>query len=289
MITENLRGAGWMLASMIAFAINDALIKSVGGVLPVFQTLTLRGGMTMCLLALYLWYSGWTAGRLSRREWFLIFLRALTEIGAAYFIVSALFNMELANLTAILQMLPLTVPLAAYLLLGEPLGWRRMLAIMVGFLGMILIVQPGADGFNFYSLYGVAAVGCVTGRDIIARQLSGRISPSILSLFVAIAVFIFASTASLFEVWQPVPPTAWLTLVGSAVSIMIGYIVSVSAIRHGDVSFTAQFRYAGLLAALILGYIFFDEWPNLLTLLGAGVVVAMGLFTLYRERAARSL
>lgn len=284
MLNDNLRGAGWMVASMLAFAINDALIKSLGGVLPVFQTLTLRGGMTMVMLGVFVWYSGWTAGKLSTKERALIGVRALTEIGAAYFIVSALFNMELANLTAILQILPLSVPLAAHLFLSEPLGWRRMLAIMVGFGGMIMIVQPGANGFNYYSLYGVAAVVCVTGRDIIARELSGRISPSVLSLFVAIAVFVFASIASSFEPWQPVPSTAWLALCGSSISIMIGYMVSVSAIRHGDVSFTAQFRYAGLIAALGLGYFFFDEWPNSLTLIGAGVVVAMGLFSLYRER-----
>lgn len=277
-----------MTLSMLTFAINDAFIKSLGGVLPVFQTLTLRTGITLVLLMIYLRVVGWALPPTNRREKALIGLRTLSEIGAAYFIVTALFNMKLANITAILQMLPLTVPLAAMVLLREPLGWRRMVAIGIGFLGMLLIVQPGADGFNIYSLYGVAAVACVTIRDITARSLQAGISSGVLSFFVAIGVFVFASVMSLFEPWVAVPLNGWIGLFGSALAIMCGYIVSVNAIRNGDVSFTAQFRYTGLVAALVLGYVFFDEWPNALTLIGAAIVVAMGLFTLYRERQVKA-
>lgn len=288
-MTDNLRGAGLMTLSMLTFAINDAFIKSLGGVLPVFQTLAVRTAIVLVLLAIYLRIVGWEMGSTTRREKLLIGLRTLSEIGAAYFIVTALFNMELANITSILQMLPLTVPLAAMIFLGEPLGWRRLVAIGVGFLGMLLIVQPGSGGFTVYSLYGVAAVGCVTVRDLTARQLRGTISSGVLSVFVAAGVFVFSSVMTLTETWVPITSTAWIALIGSAVAIMFGYIVSVSAIRNGDVGFTSQFRYTGLIAALILGYVFFDEWPNALTLIGAGIVVAMGLFTLYRERQVKGV
>ena len=283
-MTDNLRGAGLMTLSMLTFAINDAFIKSLGGVLPVFQTLTVRTAIVLVLLAIYLRIVGWEMGPTTWRERALIGLRTLSEIGAAYFIVTALFNMELANITAILQMLPLSVPLAAMIFLREPLGWKRLVAIGIGFLGMLLIVQPGSDGFTIYSLYGVAAVVCVTVRDITARQLRVGISSGVLSFFVASGVFVFAGVMSFTQPWVPIPSSGWIGLIGSAVAIMFGYIVSVGAIRNGDVSFTAQFRYTGLIAALILGYVFFDEWPNALTLIGAGIVVVMGLFTLYRER-----
>lgn len=284
-MTDNLRGAGLMTLSMLTFAVNDAFIKSLGGVLPVFQTLTLRTAIVLALLFIYLRVSGqWSIPALDRREKQLVALRTLSEVGAAYLIVSALFNMPLANLTAILQMLPLTVPLAAMLFLREPLGWQRLGAIGIGFLGMLLIVQPGADGFTVYSLYGVGAVVCVTVRDITARSLRGGISSGVLSVFVALGVFVFASVMSVTETWVAIPTKGWIGLIGSAVAIMVGYMVSVSAIRVGDVSFTASFRYAGLIAALALGFIFFKEWPNALTLIGAAIVVLMGLFTLYRER-----
>ena len=286
-MSDNIRGGLFMVASMVCFAFNDAIIKSLAGILPTFQTLAVRGGVVVLLLALLVMRSGWRAHELGSWDRIILALRTLSEVGAAFFIVTALFNMELANMTAILQLLPLTIPLAAFLFLGEPLGWRRILAIVIGFLGMLLIVQPGSDGFNVYSLFCLAAVVCVTIRDLTARSLGAKLSSQEMSLFAAFGVFVAASLATVFEPWVPITLVAWVALLGSAVAIFFGYIVSVMAIRIGDVSFTAQFRYVGLIAALILGYVFFAEWPDAFALIGAGVIVGTGAFTLYRQRAQR--
>lgn len=274
-----------MVASMFAFAINDALIKSLGGVLPLFQTLTLRGILVVCALAIMVWMSGgWRMKELTRRDVTLLASRTLSEIGAAYCIVKALFNMPLADMTAILQILPLAVPLAARLFLGEALGWRRMAAICVGFLGMLMIVQPGGQGFSPFSIYALAGVVFVTWRDITARMLGGKLPTSLVSFYAALGVLLFAGAASTTEVWQPITPYVAMALLGSTIAIVAGYNFSVLVMRNGDIPFTSQFRYMGLIAALGLGYAFFGEWPNLLTQMGALVVVCMGLFTLYRER-----
>ena len=286
-MSDNIRGGLFMVASMVCFAVNDAIIKSLGGVLPAFQTLAVRGGVVVLLLALLVMRSGWRVHELGCRDRMVLALRALSEVGAAFFIVTALFNMELANMTAILQLLPLTIPLAAFLFLGEPLGWRRISAIVIGFLGMLLIVKPGSDGFNVYSLFCLAAVVCVTIRDLTARSLGAKLSSQEMSLFAAFGVFVAASLATVFEPWVPITLVAWVALLGSAVAIFFGYIVSVMAIRTGDVSFTAQFRYVGLIAALILGYVFFAEWPDAFALIGAGVIVGTGAFTICRQRAPR--
>jgi S-adenosylmethionine uptake transporter len=217
----------------------------------------------------------------------ILLLRVAAEVGAAFFIVTALFNMELANMTAILQILPLTIPLAAFIFLGEPLGWRRLLAIFIGFLGMLFIVKPGSDGFNVYSLFCLAAVICVTIRDLTARSLGAKLSSQEMSLFAAIGVFGAASVAMMFEPWVAISLTSWAALCGSSLTILLGYLVSVYAIRTGDVSFTAQFRYIGLIAALILGYVFFGEWPDRLALMGAAIIGGTGAFTLYRQQASR--
>jgi S-adenosylmethionine uptake transporter len=286
-MSDNIRGGLFMVASMVCFAANDAIIKSLGGVLPAFQTLAVRGGVVVLLLALLVMRSGWRVHELGCRDRMILALRALSEVGAAFFIVTALFNMELANMTAILQLLPLTIPLAAFLFLGEPLGWRRISAIVIGFVGMLLIVKPGSDGFNVYSLFCLAAVVCVTIRDLTARSLGAKLSSQEMSLFAAFGVFVAASLATVFEPWVPITLVAWVALLGSAVAIFFGYIVSVMAIRTGDVSFTAQFRYVGLIAALILGYVFFAEWPDAFALIGAGVIVGTGAFTIFRQRALR--
>ena len=274
-----------MVVSMVCFAANDAFIKSLGGALPIFQTLAVRGGLVVLLLSVLVMRSGWRAHKLGYRDRMILALRALSEVGAAFFIVTALFNMELANMTAILQLLPLTIPLAAFLFLGEPMGWRRISAIAIGFVGMLLIVKPGSEVFNIYSLFCLAAVVCVTVRDLTARSLGAKLSSQEMSLFAAFGVFGAASLATVFEPWVPITSAAWATLLGASVAIFFGYMASVVAIRTGDVSFTAQFRYVGLIAALILGYIFFAEWPDTFALIGAGVIVGTGTFTLYRQRA----
>ena len=286
-MTDNIRGALFMVCSMICFAVNDAVIKSLGGVLPIFQTLAVRGGIVVIVLAVMVMRSGWRVQELRRRDKIILLLRVAAEVGAAFFIVTALFNMELANMTAILQILPLTIPLAAFIFLGEPLGWRRLLAIFIGFLGMLFIVKPGSDGFNVYSLFCLAAVICVTIRDLTARSLGAKLSSQEMSLFAAIGVFGAASVATMFEPWVSISLTSWAALCGASLAILLGYLVSVYAIRTGDVSFTAQFRYIGLIAALILGYVFFGEWPDRLALMGAAIIVGTGAFTLYRQQASR--
>ena len=165
------------------------------------------------------------------------------------------------------------------------MGWRRMLAIVIGFCGVLLIVQPGTEGFNSYSLYGLAAVACVTVRDLATRRLSKDVPSMTVTLLATLSVMTCAGLASTFTPWEAVSPTNGALIAMASVFILGGYYFSVRTMRVGDVSFIAPFRYTGLITALVLGWVVFGDWPNGWTLLGAGVVVAMGLFTLYRERA----
>ena len=177
--SDNLTGAMLMMASMAAFTFNDAMMKAMAGEVPLNQLLFLRGVLTSVAVGLMAWRMKALVVRLPRRDRWLVALRMGAETGAAYFFLTALFNMPLANVTAILQALPLTISLMAALVLKEPMGWRRLTAILVGFVGVMLIVRPGAEGFNTYSLYGLTAVGFVTMRDLCTRKLS-RDTPSML-------------------------------------------------------------------------------------------------------------
>ena len=208
-------------------------------------------------------------------------------MGAAYFFVTALFNLPLANVTAILQVLPLTVTLGSALFFKEAVGWRRMSAILIGFIGMLLIVRPGSDGFNLYSIYALMAVLSVTVRDLATRRLSSDVPSMTVTLSASLTVMIISGVASLATPWVGISALNGLMIVGASVFILGGYYFSVRVMRVGDVSFIAPFRYTGLVWALILGWFVFGDWPTNLTLLGAGIVVATGLFTLYRERVVR--
>ncbi|WP_243645143.1 DMT family transporter [Rhodovulum euryhalinum] len=279
-----MRGAALMMGSMAAFTFNDACMKAASDEVPFFQALFVRGCGTILLLLVLSRVMGSLRLRLSRRDWGLICVRTLAETGAAYFFISALFNMPLANVTAILQAVPLAVTLAGALFLGEAVGWRRWLAIGIGFGGVLLIVRPGTEGFNVFSVYALISVGCVTLRDLVTRRLSGGVPSMTVALSAALGVTLFAGLGAAGTDWVPLGARPGLQLAGATVFVICGYIFSIMAMRVGEVAVVAPFRYTALIWALLLGAAVFGDWPSGVTLVGAAIVVATGIFTFYRER-----
>lgn len=283
-LTPNIRGALFMAGSMTAFTINDAFMKSLSGELHLVQAIFVRSIGVIVLLALLAWSQNALRLKVARGDLKLIALRSGAEIVAIYLFMTALFNMPIANAAAILQALPLTVTLAGALFLGEVVGWRRIGAILIGFVGVLLIVQPGGAGFTIYSLYALGAVVFVTIRDLAARRLSEEIPSLMVALLTAMSICAAFGLVSLTIEWRPFTPAAWGNLIGAGIFVLGGYVFSVAAMRVGEIGMVSQFRYTALLVALILGLLIFDDWPDMLTLTGAFIVVATGLFTLWRER-----
>lgn len=286
--SDNARGAALMMLGMAAFTVNDTFMKLILGDIPMFQALFLRGIGTTLFFALIAWRMGaLRLAGISRMDRWLIVVRTLAEALAAFFFLTALLHMSLANLTAILQVLPLTITLGAALFLGESIGWKRLAAIVVGFAGVLLIVRPGTEGFNVYSISALISVGFVTLRDLVTRRMSSQV-PSLLVAFSAAAGVAFvAGLASLGAPWvMPTVQTIWYIL-AAKVFIVAGYLLSVMSVRVGEMGYIAPFRYTGLLWALLLGLLVFGDWPEAITLVGAGIVVATGLYTYARERRLR--
>ncbi|MEQ9696063.1 DMT family transporter [Shimia sp. SDUM112013] len=286
-LSDNMKGAVLMMCSMAAFTFNDTCIKLIGPEMPLFQLLFLRACLTTVLIYAMARSMGAIRLRLPGRDWALIGLRTASEIGAAYFFITALMHMPIGNVTAVLQVLPLTVTLGGALLFGEQVGWRRMTAILMGFAGMLLIVRPGPEGFDLYSIYALAAVGCVTARDLSTRRMSRAVPSMTVTLSASVGILAFSAVATLGETWVPVTPREAGLLAGASVFIIGGYLFSVLVMRVGEVAVVAPFRYTGLLWALLLGLLVFGDWPDPLTLTGATIVVATGIFTLYREGLMR--
>lgn len=286
---ENFRGAALMAGSMVAFTCNDTFMKLLSDDLPVWQALFLRGLAVSALLLMLSGRRGDLRHPLSRADWRLLVVRSLAEAMGAWFVITALFHLELANVSAILAALPLSVSLAAALFLGEPLGWRRLLAIAIGGLGVALIVRPGTADFTIHSLYVVAAVVSITVRDLTSRRMSPGLPTTKIAALAAVSVTVIGGIGSTTVTWQPVALREFALLGGASVFIIGGYLFSVGAMRVGEIGFVAPFRYTSLLAALVLGLVVFGDWPDGLTLLGAAIVAATGLFTLWRERKARGV
>lgn len=283
---ENLRGGILMMLCMAGFAINDALIKSLANEVPLFQAIFMRGVMATTLIAVLASAQNTIRMAALRGNKRVITLRTIGEICATACFLTALYNMPLANVTAILNSMPLAITLAAWAFLGEPVGWRRMTAIAVGFLGVLLIVRPGAQDMNSYALLALLAVAFLTLRDLSTRYLPGDVPSLLVTLITSIAVTVAAGIASIFQGWAAFETTHFLILAAAALFLLIGYQCSVMCMRVGDVGFIVPFRYTILLWAIILGYFMFGDIPDLLTWLGIAVIVGAGLFTIWRENRA---
>lgn len=286
-ISDNARGALYMAVSMAAFTMNDTAMKSVTQTMPVFQAILLRGILAtigLLLLGGYLKSLRWN---LPRRDRIAIAVRSVAELGATATFLAALVHMPLANLSAIMQALPLAVTLAAAVFFRETIGWRRMAAILVGFLGVLIIIRPGPQGFELWSLLGLASVGFVVVRDLATRFLSREVPSVNVAVWASLSVTLMGGIVTLGSGWHEVTGQEATLVTTAAFFLLFGYMFSVMVMRVGDIGFVAPFRYTALLWAIALGWIVFGNFPDGLTLIGAGLVVGSGVFTLWRERRHR--
>lgn len=286
-LSENLRGILLMCASMAGFTINDAFMKSVTQTLPLYQTIGLRGSIAVAGLGLLVLLTGAFRVRLNRRDGGLILLRSLADVAATVLFLEALLRMELANLSAILQALPLFITLGAAVVYGDRIGWRRMTAILAGLVGVLIIIRPGTEGFDRWALLGVASFVCVVVRDLSVRPLQGQVPSALVALGAAVGVTLMGWVGTGLQGAEPVSVTEAAKVLAAGLFLIVGYLTSVMAMRSGDIGMIAPFRYTSLLWAIVLGLLAFGDLPDGWTLFGTAIVVGAGLFTLLRERALR--
>lgn len=283
-ISDNVRGVLFMCASMLAFTVNDTLVKTVlqAGV-PLYQVIMLRGigaAFGLCLIAmrqngqLGLWPSG--------RDRLYLALRTVGEVGATWSFLVALSHMPLANLSAIMQSLPLVVTLVAATLFRERIGWRRLAAIAVGFVGVMVIIRPGAADFDRWSVLGVVSVGFVVLRDLATRNFSRSLPSTTGAIWAALAVLTLGAAGLIETGWQPISLVHLALIGGAAGFLIVGYLSAIKVMRVGEISVVAPFRYTSLLWAILLGWLLFGTLPDSLTVLGGIITVASGLFILKR-------
>jgi drug/metabolite transporter (DMT)-like permease len=280
---KNRSAIGFMLLAMTAFVFNDMSAKLASEELPTGQIILVRGLIATPLIILIAWWQGafrHPALLFHKTVW----LRTLGEVLATAMYLTALFNMPIANATAILQTVPLATTAAAALILREKVGIRRWLAITLGFAGVLLIVRPGSDGFTIWSLLALGAVGALLLRDLSSRVLPPAIPALGITALSTVAITLLGGVMSLSGDWQPISLQSYLYLCAAAVLLLSAHYFILYAMRHGELSVVAPFRYAIMLWAIVIQIVVFGLWPDLPTLAGSAILVATGLYTLYRER-----
>lgn len=282
-LSPNLRAASFMSISMAAFTMNDAVTKSLMDEMNAGQVMLVRGVFATILVALLAWHQRALQAP-ARALNPLVLARAGCELGATLTFLTALAHMPIANISAVLQSLPLAVTMGAALLLGEPVRWRRWLAIGVGFAGVMIIVRPGFEGFNIYALLALLCVVFCALRDLATRRIPSDVPSLLVSTVTAGVVAVFGAMMVVpLGGWTQLTLDSTGRLAAAAILLMPGYILVILAMRTGEISFVAPFRYTALLWAIVLGIVFFGELPDLAMLAGAALVIASGLYSLYRE------
>ncbi|MCA1371233.1 DMT family transporter [Bradyrhizobium sp. BRP14] len=281
--SANLRGIVFMCLAMAGFSCNDALVKSVTGVMNTGQIMFVRGLLTTLMVTMIAYHFG--ALRPIRTVFRpVIMLRIAMEALASITYISALGQIPLANASAIMQALPLAVTLGAALFLGEPVGWRRWAAITIGFVGVLMVLRPGPEGFTPAALTVVACVFVTATRDLCTRRIGTEVPSLFITVTTAfVTTLVGAALIVPFGGWQPMSTTSFAHIAGASVLLMLGYQTIVLAMRDGDISIIAPFRYTGLLWSIVIGIIFFSETPDRWMLAGVAIIVGSGLYTFYRE------
>ena len=276
-----------IVLSMGCFVTNDGLMKSLEDHLAWHQALALRGVIAAMLgigLALAV------DGRRPAREIIGYLrnvpcaLRLVFEVLSTALYLTAIFHMPLAGATAINQLLPVLLTIGGALFLQEQVGWRRYVAAGAGFLGVMLIVQPGTSEFTPFALFALAGTCTMAARDLVTRRLPPEIPSTYVTAMTVIAVAIMGQIVAFNSDWPTIEPWMLLRVTLAAVIVFLAFLFGVMAVRVAEVSLLAPFRFSSMIWGLLIGVLAFGERPGPLTLLGAAIVVGAGLYTLYRER-----
>ena len=283
-LSDNIKGAILMCLSMAGFGLNDATLKFSASDMSIFQAILVRGIFATTFLIALAYARGSVRVKINRSDWSLITLRSLAEMVATLCFLTALFNLPLANINAIMQALPLVVTIAAAIFLKERFGLQRGIAIAVGLIGVLIIIRPGTDGFNQYSIFGITAMMFVVIRDLLVRGLNEKTPTMIVALSASVVITTTGAIGTLVEQdWTPINLETLLLLMLSAIFLVGAYFFSIATMRIGEVSFVTPFRYTIMLWAIFLGWLLFNELPDFWTIVGTAIVVTMGLFTIWRE------
>ncbi len=275
------RGIAYIVASGVIFGFTDALAKLLAGSYPPGQILCLRSAFVLVSIIVMVSLKGGFAS-VRVRNWKGQWIRGLMVAATSLTFIVALKDAPLADLIALLFVSPLILTVLAPYFLGEQVGWRRRVAVGVGFCGVLLIVRPSGDIPLFALLLGLMVPVFLTFSDLYTRFLARTETANATMLF---SNFVMAAVGICLLPLGWVTPDWWGLLIFAAAGTLQGvaqYFL-IYAFMHGETVVLAPFRYLMLIWAGIYGYLFFGTIPRTETFIGAAIVVASGLYIYHRE------
>jgi len=280
-------GIAWMLVTTFFFVCVHATGKYLVVTQPVGQVVWGRYFFHLLFAALILGPRLRTLVRTDNLPAQLI--RSAFMLGASAFYFAGVQLLPLAEANAISFLTPIFVVMLARPMLGERVGPHRWAGVFFGFVGALIIIRPGSGTADLAALFLVASSFCNALYQITTRQLGNRDDP-LTTLFYTAIVGTAGASAALPFTWAPVTPSGWALFAAIGAFACIGHLTLIKAYRAAPAAIVAPFNYANLVWAAVFGVIIFGDLPDAWTLAGAGIIVASGLYILFRERkAARAM
>ncbi len=278
-----------MVASMGAFATADTLVKiSTRLISPAQVMFFLIGGALVIFAIMAILQKDKLIDRRALSPFLL--LRYVAEITGMVGMIMALANVPLSIVGAVTQASPMLATIGAVLFLKERVRWRRWCSIVIGFIGVLLIIQPGTEGFDVAILWAILALVALSIRDLTTRLVPADIPSASLATFTMAAATPFTIAWVLFNGESLLPATAnWFVIIPMIVIGAIGYMLLIASIRMAEVSVVMPFRYSRIIFLLVLGIFIFDEKPEELMLLGATLIIGSGTYMMWREHQVKKM
>lgn len=283
--STNLRAGMYMMIAMGLFTTGDTITKYLAQEMNSGQYMLVRGLFASTFITAITWYQG-SLRRIGYNP--MVVLRVGAEVVAAITYIYVLKLVSQAFAASVFQAVPLVVAVGAAIFLGEKVGWRRWTCILIGLVGVLIIIRPGTDvvasAFSITLL--LISILAAAVRDIATRRVPNSVPTLYLSTLTTLATTVVG--AAIIEPmggWQPLSLYGAFLCMIAAIFLLIGYSFIIMAMRQGEISFVSPFRYSGLLWAIVLSTVIFNEPPDRWTILGAIIVVASGVYMVYRENA----
>lgn len=281
-----------MICASASFGANDISTKVAVKYLPVPEIVAIRGAFAAILaLALVIVVHGAANVRkLANRH---VFRRSMFEALIGPILITSYAFLPIATVTAVMQVGPFFGMIAGIYLFRESVGWRRWLAACVAFFGVMLIIKPGAAGFEPLALIILIVAMMTVARDIQSRKIGDSAPPFVVSLATSLTGIVLAFVLTpIMLPFELGPWGAWVwpgafalaVVIGASVFLVMAHTFAFLAFRSGDMSAVAPFRYFYLLVAVIGGILIFNEYPDWISLVGMALIVGGGLYLIHRER-----
>jgi drug/metabolite transporter (DMT)-like permease len=275
------RAIAIMIAAQAIFAVTDAIQKLVMETTPLMTVVWTRFVIFLVLLTPLVIRQPAHLARTPERP--LVLLRAMLLLGSMMFMAGGLLHLPLATATALVFIGPFIVTVLAVVLLREQVGWRRWLAIAIGFAGMLMIVRPGSGEVGWAALFILGSTTCWSAGIIVTRQLGTRVAASTYLVWQAVSGVILTAPLA-YAMWQPVGARDALLLLLTGVLNLAAQFLTVRALQQAPASVLAPLSYTLMVWATLLGWQLFDHLPDAWTLAGTAVIILSGLYVWHRER-----